>query len=206
MSRKTKEEAEKTRSRILSNALALFVKRGYEHTTFNDIAAKLKMTKGAIYWHFATKKDLLKALLGEALDRFSAVLAEKMQGREMTFPAVTEMLVEMAERITADKRRSEFFMLMNVGLKWTDEELAQLAKSFIEERSDGPYKAVLNALKADVEARRVKDNVNPDEMASSVMAMWDGIIKRKIEGFLVSDMSLTLKHAYDSLWNGIKSN
>ncbi|MBO5642780.1 MAG: TetR family transcriptional regulator [Kiritimatiellae bacterium] len=204
MSRKTKEEAEKTRSRILSNALALFVKRGYEHTTFNDIAAKLKMTKGAIYWHFPSKKDLLKALLSEALDRFSAALAEKMQGREITFPAVAEMLVQMAERITTDRRRSEFFMLMNVGLKWTDAELAQLAKSFIEERSDGPYMAVLNALNADVEARRVKVGVNPDEIASSVMAIWDGIIKRKIEGFLVSDMSLTLKHAYDSLWNGIK--
>ena len=55
MPRKTKEEAEKTRARILASALALFVKKGYEHTTFTDIAARLKMTKGAVYSHFETK-------------------------------------------------------------------------------------------------------------------------------------------------------
>ena len=58
MSRKTKVEAERTRARILASALALFVRKGYEHTTFTDIAARLKMTKGAVYWHFATKEAL----------------------------------------------------------------------------------------------------------------------------------------------------
>ena len=52
MARRTKEEAERTRTRILASALSLFAKKGYEHTTFTDIAARLKMTKGAVYWHF----------------------------------------------------------------------------------------------------------------------------------------------------------
>ena len=68
MSRKTKEEAEKTRARILASALSLFVKKGYEKTTFTDIAARLKMTKGAVYWHFETKEDLLVALVEEIRD------------------------------------------------------------------------------------------------------------------------------------------
>ena len=46
MARRSKVDAEKTRSRILETALALFVKKGYEHTTFTDIAARMKMTKG----------------------------------------------------------------------------------------------------------------------------------------------------------------
>ena len=52
MARRTKEEAAKTRARILASALSLFAKKGYVHTTFTDIAARLKMTKGAVYWHF----------------------------------------------------------------------------------------------------------------------------------------------------------
>ena len=42
MARKAKAEAEKTRTRILASALSLFVKKGYERTTFTDIAARLK--------------------------------------------------------------------------------------------------------------------------------------------------------------------
>jgi AcrR family transcriptional regulator len=115
MARKAKVDAEKTRERILSRALSLFVKKGYENTAFNDIAAGLKMTKGAVYWHFESKGDLLCALLSEAMARFSATLSEHMEGRELTFPAVAEMLLESAGRIISDKSRSEFFMLMQPG-------------------------------------------------------------------------------------------
>lgn len=204
MSRKTKEEAEKTRLRILSNALTLFVKKGYENTTFIDIAEKLNMTKGAVYWHFKSKNELLGALLEEALNRFSRTLSERMEGREPTFVAVTDMLVEMAERIVAEKKRREFFMLMQVGLKWTKAELAELAKKLIAQRIGGPYEAVAESVREDIAAGRIRSGVNADEVASSVMAVWDGIIRRKIEGFLVSDMTSTLRNAFAALWRGIK--
>lgn len=204
MSRKTKEEAEKTRSKILSNALTLFVKKGYEHTTFVDIAEKLNMTKGAVYWHFRSKSDLLGALLEDALTRFSSTLAERREGRELTFVAVTDMLVEIAEKIVAEKKRREFFMLMQVGLKWTEADLAELAKKLMAQRVDGPYEAVADSVRKDIAAGRVQETVNADEVASSVMAVWDGIIRRKIEGFLVSDMTSTLRNAFAALWRGIK--
>ena len=70
MARSTKEEAEKTRTRILASALDLFAQKGYEHTTFTDVAAQLKLTKGAVYWHFASKEALLRALVDEMFTRF----------------------------------------------------------------------------------------------------------------------------------------
>ena len=88
MARRAKIDAEKTRAKILSNALSLFVKKGYENTTFIDIAARLKMTKGAVYWHFDSKSGLLTALIEEATLRFSTALREHMEGREMIWPCL----------------------------------------------------------------------------------------------------------------------
>lgn len=204
MSRKTKEEAQETRSKIISSALALFVKKGYDNTTFNDIAAKLKMTKGAVYWHFESKAELLSELLREAMLRFSDALAEKMNGKEVTYPAITEMLLESAEHIVSTKRRADFFMLMQTGLKWTDVKLAAVAKKLIAERISSPYQAIVNAVEMDLSAGRVKPEVAPCEIASATMALWDGIIQRKIEGFLESDMTETLKKSFDALWMSIK--
>ena len=76
MARRRKEDAEKTRRRILASALSLFVRKGYERTTFNDIAARLKMTKGAVYWHFESKERLLVELVEEALAKFRRQLDE----------------------------------------------------------------------------------------------------------------------------------
>jgi TetR/AcrR family acrAB operon transcriptional repressor len=204
MARKAKVDAEKTRARILASALTLFVRKGYENTTFNDIAAKLKMTKGAVYWHFESKADLLAALLGEAMSRFSAALSERMEGREPTFPVIAEMLLESAGRIVSDKSHSEFFMLMQTGLKWTDVKLAEVARKLIAGRACGPYQAVVSAVEADIAAGRVRDGVNAYEVASQTMALWDGLIQRKIEGFLMTDMSVTLEKAFAALWESIK--
>ena len=70
MPRRTKADAEKTREKILASALSLFAKNGYEHTTFSDIAQRLKMTKGAVYWHFKSKDALLIAIVNEMLESF----------------------------------------------------------------------------------------------------------------------------------------
>lgn len=55
MVRKTKEEAENTRREILKAALEVFYQKGYSRTTFDEIAARINLTKGAVYWHFKNK-------------------------------------------------------------------------------------------------------------------------------------------------------
>ena len=93
MARKTKEEANNTRKRILRSALDLFVKKGYAHTTFNDIASRLGFTKGAVYWHFKSKADLLAAILNEALDYFKTKLSIYLEGREPSFKVIAQKMI-----------------------------------------------------------------------------------------------------------------
>ncbi len=62
MARKTKVEAQQTRSQLLEAAERLFSERGVANTTLNDIATAAGLTRGAIYWHFQNKTDLIHAL------------------------------------------------------------------------------------------------------------------------------------------------
>lgn len=74
MARTTGSHADGTRARVLDAARDLFVERGYAGTSVRDIAEHLGMTKGALYYHFSSKEDLLYALvepLLEALERFT---------------------------------------------------------------------------------------------------------------------------------------
>lgn len=52
-----------TKPRIVREALRLFLDKGYERTSLNDIAGAVGITKPAIYHHFASKDDLLQAVL-----------------------------------------------------------------------------------------------------------------------------------------------
>lgn len=63
-------QRQETFDKILAAALDLFVSRGFEGTTVDEIAAAAGLTKGAIYFHFATKDDVLLALLDQVEKNF----------------------------------------------------------------------------------------------------------------------------------------
>ena len=61
--RRTKEDAEKTRLKVIEAALALFSSNGYSRTTLAMIAAAAGFSRGPIYWHFTNKDELFAAVL-----------------------------------------------------------------------------------------------------------------------------------------------
>lgn len=54
---------EETVSRILDVSFRLFMEKGYEHTSIQNIIDNLGgLSKGAIYHHFKSKEDILVAV------------------------------------------------------------------------------------------------------------------------------------------------
>ena len=63
MPRRTKEEANATRTSILDAAERVFHEKGVAHASLEDIAAAADVTRGAIYWHFKDKAELFDAMM-----------------------------------------------------------------------------------------------------------------------------------------------
>jgi AcrR family transcriptional regulator len=82
------ERAARTRVEILEAAITLFARRGFLATTMAELAKAIRMTPGALYWHFPTKEDLLLAAIDELhqryLNEFVDLLSEhrKLTARE----------------------------------------------------------------------------------------------------------------------------
>lgn len=74
MVKKTKEEALETRNNVLKAALKLFYEKGYQETSINDIAKAMGTTRGAVYWYFGCKGDILKALWSERIVHVNRIL------------------------------------------------------------------------------------------------------------------------------------
>ena len=63
--RRTKEEADNTRTAILTAAELLFLKKGVSHTSLEQIARQAGVTRGAVYWHFQNKAHLFNEMLNQ---------------------------------------------------------------------------------------------------------------------------------------------
>ena len=75
MVRRTKNEAEETRSRILDAAERVFSEHGVSRTSLEDIARAAGVTRGAIYWHFKDKSDLFAAMVNRVTLPMEAMVA-----------------------------------------------------------------------------------------------------------------------------------
>lgn len=62
MVRKTKEDAEITRQRIINAAREVFLTKGVSRTSLEQIATHAGVTRGAVYWHFENKSQLFHAM------------------------------------------------------------------------------------------------------------------------------------------------
>lgn len=57
------QQSERTRATLIEAATTLLLDKGYEGTTLALLAQEVRMTKGAIYHHFADKEALLRAVM-----------------------------------------------------------------------------------------------------------------------------------------------
>jgi AcrR family transcriptional regulator len=85
----------------LDAAAALIAERGYGGTTVNEIVARAGLSKGAFYWHFSCKDDVLFAVLEERIDRPLYELIDLLKTatpeHDMA-PEASRRLLELLER------------------------------------------------------------------------------------------------------------
>ncbi len=71
-----------TRDRIVAAADDLFYRQGFEATSFADIAAAVKISRGNFYYHFKTKDEILDAVIEKRFaDRETMLAGWEVEGK-----------------------------------------------------------------------------------------------------------------------------
>lgn len=76
---KTKNSSN-TKNKILKSALSLFSNKGYHSTNVDEIVENANTSKGAFYFHFPGKRDLVIKLVEELSDQLIKKIENKCKG------------------------------------------------------------------------------------------------------------------------------
>jgi TetR/AcrR family transcriptional regulator, acrAB operon repressor len=192
MVRRTKEEAQETRNRILEAAERVFYEKGVAHASLEEIAAAAEVTRGAIYWHFKDKAEIFDAMMQSVM-----LPAEEMMGcraRDGDAPDPLEVL-----------RRSAIDVLMRTARDARTRRVMEIAyhkceyvgdAAGVRERHIASQNECLDTIEAGfracVKAGLLPKGVNPREAAIGAMSLVSGLIAN----YVLDPASFSLeKHA-----------
>ncbi|HEY2629278.1 MAG TPA: TetR family transcriptional regulator [Usitatibacter sp.] len=126
--RRTKEEAARTRKDIVEAALACFDRHGIAGTTLEQIAEQASVTKGAVYWHFTGKAEILHAIREEAslplLDRADCALLRFAEVSPLA--RIQRFLEGMLDTIETDSRVRRALTVMHYKCEYADNLAGEL--------------------------------------------------------------------------------
>src|SRR5882724_9902232 len=100
--RAARAQRREARDELLAAALRVFARRGYREAGVDEIAAEAGYSKGALYWHFSTKEEVLTALIEERIDAPMrdrvALLASAPPDRDMSVEATRAFAHQLVEQ------------------------------------------------------------------------------------------------------------
>jgi AcrR family transcriptional regulator len=92
-----------TREKILDVALDLFTDQGFDGTSMREIAERLNISKPAIYYHFASKEEILMAL-HMRLHEFGRTALARLAGQTVTLQVWGSLLDEVLDQMLAQRK------------------------------------------------------------------------------------------------------
>lgn len=130
---------EETIDKIMKVTAELFMEKGYDQTSMQDIVNRLGMSKGAIYHHFKSKEDLLNKISSHYfsdIDWFLEIVNDRNKNGLEKLRAIFFHELENDEKITMDRMTRPLLQdpkMFMEQFKCSMQEVAPLLTKIIEE-------------------------------------------------------------------------
>lgn len=156
------ERAELTRATILDGAAHAFDTKGYLGASINDIINEAGVTKGALYFHFASKESLARAIIEEQF-----AVWEPLKGvDEPGVQTVIDLLHAMARNLQENVRvRASIRLVIEQGT--------------FAQPDPGPYQTWIGVVRDCLAQAQARGEVRPElsvgDVARLIVGSWTGI-------------------------------
>lgn len=103
---RTVKEHDERKTEILDTAKTLFLSKGYDKTTINDILKTIGIAKGTFYHYFKSKEEVMEAVVMRVIEQDMITAKEIAENSELT---ALEKIIQflLAQQPTENEEKSE---------------------------------------------------------------------------------------------------
>ena len=176
-------EAER-RSQILRAARAVFIEKGFLAARVEDVAKRASLSKGAVYFYFASKRDLFMALVQEEHEATYSFLDEVEEDGRAAAVKLLDLGQKYLDYFAGLKSPPRFFLMMcEQGIR--DDEIREECQAVHERFVDAAARILAQGM-----AEGAFREADPHAVAQMLKAMIDGMAGQSAIGIRPDKQSL----------------
>lgn len=203
--RRTKEDAEQTRKAILASAMDMFYEKGYSKTTFDEIAKRINLTKGAVYWYFRNKPDIVAALINDFAEQYLSGIKEFLeQHQTVSFESIINMVLFNNKKIREDSLFYKFLFFVSCQMEWSDAILNKVQPA-IEHTKQATRALFMDQLEILQKNKKIRSDVDINVICEILMTMYGGMEEAYFTKRLTNDFDELVKTGFTLIFNNIKT-
>lgn len=166
MPRVVPEYKEDAKRRIIEAAMDVIAERGCDQMTIDDVAKKLGVTKGAVYWYFKSKEELVAAVLKKFQTDIERTTFESFYNRP-----IEEVFSQIFERfsLTDDRQRAIFFEMFALAARNSD------VRHATREYYMGLVSTFEEAIRREKKKNFIQTQADPHKLALLMVALYSGL-------------------------------
>lgn len=161
--------SEERRNQILDAALQIFARRGIYQSRMDDIVKEAGLSKGAIYWYFKSKDELVMALMERLMQRSRQDLDLLRQVEQPVPQRIAQLADLLAEQL------AQFVHLHSIVFEFYALAARSSEAHRFFQRYYGEYGAALAGLIAQGIERGELRPVDPVSAARSLIGLFEGL-------------------------------
>ncbi|WEK51502.1 MAG: TetR family transcriptional regulator [Candidatus Kaistia colombiensis] len=195
--RRTKSQSEETRQRILDAAETVFIDIGVSKASLERIAAEAGVTRGAIYWHFANKQELLTAIFARVYDLHVAVLARTFEDAADPLRMVLDWALNVIELFGSDEHTRTVYKIIVTRCEY----LSEMREAFTLQRSmhDTMVENFRRAFERAEQAGQLADGWTAATASTTLHCFISGLLDNWLRYDFDTDVATSLRVALQSL-------
>jgi AcrR family transcriptional regulator len=202
VARRTKEEAQETRGRILESALDIFCEKNFSNVSMTEIAESIGLTKGAVYWHFKSKNDILLQLIEEMCRQTERDFID-IYGIPESLEGLRSYYKSAIAHLSQDERYLKIHKLMFRRHEWPDDvqrRVSELVKKSIEREQK-----MLEMLIAKEQSEgKIRGDVSPAVASTVIGTVFRGICLLQLSELLDEDFADHIDFLLDAFAGELK--
>ena len=190
------KSADERTAQILDAARACFIERGYFATKMDEIAQRAGLSKGGVYFHFESKKDIFRDLVEQDYHRTQTFL----EGVAQQHGSFLDKLGHIGQYFTSifEGPDNPRFLVVTMEMTLRDAEIAKLY-----DKIQCSYIETIEAMIEEGMRRGELKRVEPGVIAFLLKALLDGIQQSYLEHERAYNPADLIESALDLIMSGL---